>query len=233
MKRFPNYKEAPTARQALIECYVVKKEHEKANSERERLVDDYGPNSEWYKINSKELAVIEQSRNEVKRALGHIAIYFHALAQKKKDKSAFEKALKRYNEYFEKFPDDKWKIYEFKYNIAEIYSAMGDCQKAAENYDFVAMQDLKTYPEYKAEFDTLGMDQTEVEKMKQKADKGPVVISQEDAGYNVVLLLTIAVRSPWPRVVYPMSRLMLFLKQRNCWNTPKNFRPGSQEFQCC
>lgn len=189
LKRFPNYKEAPTARQALIECYVVKKEHEKANSEREKLVDDYGPGSEWYKYNSKELAVIEQSRNEVKKALGHIAIYFHALAQKKKDKSAFEKALNRYNEYFEKFPDDKWKIYEFKYNIAEIYSAMGDCQKAAENYDFVAMQDLKTYPEYKAEFDTLGMDQTEVEKMKQTADKGPVVISQEDAGYNVIVAL--------------------------------------------
>jgi TolA-binding protein len=38
LKRFPNYKEAPTARQALIECYVVKKEHEKANQERVRLV---------------------------------------------------------------------------------------------------------------------------------------------------------------------------------------------------
>ena len=189
LKKFPNYKEAPTARQALIECYVVKKEHEKANDERVRLVDDYGPSSEWYKYNSKELKVIEQSRNEVKKALGHIAIYYHALAQKKKDKSAFEKALKRYNEYFSKFPEDKWKIYEFRYNIAEIYSAMGDCDKAAENYDFVAMQDLSTYPEYRAEVDTLGMDHDDVEKRKQESNKGPVVISQEDAGYNVIVAL--------------------------------------------
>ena len=189
LKRFPNYKEAPTARQALIECYVVKKEHEKANLERERLVDDYGPNGEWYRFNSKEAVVIDQSRNEIKKALGHIAIYYHALAQKKKDKAAFEKALKRYQEYFQKFPDDKWKNYEFRYNIAEIYSSMGDCQKAAENYDFVAMQDLSTYPEFKAEFDTLGMDQDEVEKQKQTANKGPVLISQEDAGYNVIVAL--------------------------------------------
>lgn len=189
LKKFPNYKEAPTARMALIECYVVKKENEKANEERENLVDDYGTNSEWYKINSKELKVIEQSRNEVKRALGHIAIYYHALAQKKKDKSAYEKALKRYQEFFQKFPEDKWRNYEFKYNIAEVYNAMGDCGKAADYYDQVAMSDLKTFGEYKAEIDTLGMDADEVEKNKKKADQGPVLISQEDAGYNVIVAL--------------------------------------------
>lgn len=189
LKKFPMYKEAPTARMALIECYVVKKEHEKANLEREKLVDDYGTNSQWYKTNSNELAIIEKARNEVKRALGHIAIYYHALAQKKKDKSAYEKALKRYQEFFKKFPEDKWRNYEFKYNIAEVYSAMGDCDKSAEYYDQVAMADLKTFGEYKAEIDTLGMDADEVEKNKKKADQGPVVISQEDAGYNVIVAL--------------------------------------------
>ena len=33
---------------------------------RERLVDDYGTNSQWYKANSNELAIIEKARNEVK-----------------------------------------------------------------------------------------------------------------------------------------------------------------------
>ncbi len=189
LKKFPMYKEAPTARMALIECYVVKKEHERANEEREKLVDDYGTNSQWYKANSNELAIIEKARNEVKKALGHIAIYYHALAQKKKDKSAYEKALKRYQEFFQKFPEDKWRNYEFQYNIAEVYSAMGDCEKAAEYYDKVAMADLKTFGEYKTEIDTLGMDADEVEKNKKKADQGPVLISQEDAGYNVIVAL--------------------------------------------
>ncbi|MBN1604362.1 MAG: tetratricopeptide repeat protein [Chitinispirillaceae bacterium] len=189
LKRFPNYKEAPTARQALIECYVVKKEHEKANQERVRLVDDYVQGSEWFKYNKSQLAVIEKSQSEMRRALGHIAIYYHALAQKKKDRSAYEMALKRYEEYFVKFPGDKWKTYEFKYNVAEIYNALNDCAKAAESYDYVAMQDLSTYPKYSAEVDTLGVDADDAEKMKKEAGKGPTVISQEDAGYNVIVAL--------------------------------------------
>lgn len=189
LKRFPFYKDAPIARQALIDCYVVKKEQEKANAERERLVDDYGPGSEWYTKNSSQKEVIEQSQNEVRRALGNVAIYYHAVAQKKKSKDLYEKALKRYEEYFAKFPEDKWKMYEFKYNIAEIYNSLGNCTKAAENYNFVAMEDLATYPEYKAEVDTLGMEQEDVEKQKKNTGKGPVVISQEDAGYNVIVAL--------------------------------------------
>jgi tetratricopeptide (TPR) repeat protein len=189
LKRFPNYKDAPTARQALIECYVVKKEHEKANAERVRLVDDYVEGTEWYKYNKNQLVVIEKSRNEIRRALGHIAIYYHALAQKSKDRSAFETALKRYEEYFTKFPDDKWKMYEFRYNVAEIYNALNDCAKAAENYDYVAMQDLSTYPKFSSDVDTLGMDADDAEKMKKEAGKGPVVISQEDAGFNAIVAL--------------------------------------------
>jgi tetratricopeptide (TPR) repeat protein len=189
LKKFPYYKDAPVARQDLIDCYVVKKEHEKANKERERLVDDYGPGSKWYDKNSGEKAVIEQSQAEIRRALGNIAIYNHALAQKKKSKNLYEKALKRYKEYFTKFPEDKWRVYEFNYNVAEIYGALGDCEQSAKHFNFVAMADLSTYPEYKAEIDTLGADQEEVEKQKKGADKGPVVISQEDAGYNVIVAL--------------------------------------------
>jgi tetratricopeptide (TPR) repeat protein len=189
LKNYEYYKSAPAARMALIECYVVKKEHEKANAERERLVDDYVPGSAWYNKNKNEKAAIDGANQEVRRALGHIAIYYHALAQKKKDKDLYQKALKRYQEFFTKFPAEKWRIFEFKYNVAEIYSALGDCEKAAENYNFVAMENLATYPPYQADIDTLGVDHDEVEKMKQSADKATSTISQEDAGYNVVVAL--------------------------------------------
>jgi len=189
LKKFPFYKDAPVARQDLIDCYVVKKEHEKANEERERLVDDYGPGSKWYEKNSGESAVIEESRNQIRRALGNIAIYYHAIAQKKKSKEMYQKALKRYTEYFEKFPEDKWRVYEYNYNVAEIYGALGDCEKSAKHFNYVAMADLTTFPEYQADIDTLATDQEDVEKQKKGADKGPVVISQEDAGYNVIVAL--------------------------------------------
>jgi TolA-binding protein len=189
LKRFPYYADAPIGRQMLIECFVVKKEHEKANDERIKLVDDYGPGSAWYSKNSNRKDIIEKSRNEVKKAIASIAIYYHAIAQKKKDKSAYQKALKRYQDFFREFPDDKWRTYEFKYNVAEIYNALGDCQKSAENYDYVAQQDISKFPEYSAEIDTLGTDQDEVEKLKKKADKGPILISQEDAGYNAIVAI--------------------------------------------
>ncbi len=189
LKNYEFYKSAPAARMALIECYVVKKEHVKANAEREKLVDDYVPGSAWYNKNKNEKAAIDGARTEVKRALGHIAVYYHALAQKKKDKDAYQKALKRYEEFFAKFPEDKWKNLEFRYNVAEIYSALGNCEKAAENYNYVTMENIAAYPPYQADIDTLGMDHDEVEKIKQSADKLTSNISQEDAGYNVVVAL--------------------------------------------
>jgi tetratricopeptide (TPR) repeat protein len=191
LKRFPYYAEAPIGRQALIECFVVKKEHEKANEERIKLVDDYGPGSAWYSKNSNRKDIIEKARNEIRKAIASIAIYYHALAQKKKDKSLYQKALKRYEDFFREFPDDKWRTYEFRYNVAEIYNVLGDCQKAAENYDYVAQQDMSKFPEYSAEIDTLGMDQDDVEKLKKKADKGPILISQEDAGYNAIAAIDV------------------------------------------
>jgi TolA-binding protein len=191
LNKFPLYKEAPIARQALIECFVVKKEHKRANDERERLVDDYGPGSKWYQANSNERVVIERSRAEVRRALGSIALYYHAEGQRTRDRSMYERAMKRYNEFFQKFPEDKWRVYEFRYNIAEIYSSLGDCEKAAENYNFVAMEDLSKYPAFVVDVDTLGMDAEELERLKAtKGDKtNPVAISQEDAGYNVIVAL--------------------------------------------
>ena len=191
LKKYPMYKEAPLARQRLIECYVVKKEHQKANAERESLVDDYGVGSKWYQQNSNEKVVIDKANAEVRRALGNIAVYYHGEAQRKKDRAMYDKAMKRYNEFFQKFPNDKWRVFEYKYNVAEIYQNMGDCDKAAENYNFVAMQDLSTYPAYVSDVDTLGMDAEELEKLKAtKGDKtNPIAISQEDAGYNTIVAL--------------------------------------------
>jgi len=191
LKTYPMYKDAPLARQSLIECYVVKKEHQKANAERESLVDDYGEGSKWYAANSKEKVVIDKSKVSVRRALGDIALFYHGEAQKKKDKAMYEKAMKRYNEFFQKFPDDKWRVFEYKYNVAEIYNSMGNCEKAAENYNYVATQDVSTYPAYVSDIDTLGMDAEELEKLKaSKGDKtNPIAISQEDAGYNTIVAL--------------------------------------------
>ncbi len=188
LKKFPTYKEAPVAQQMVIACHVIRKEYDEANVQREKLVDYYGKTSEWAAAHSKDAVALEKASIEVRKALAAIPIHYHAEAQKKKNRAMYQKALKRYNQYMQMFPEDKWKVYEFKYNSAEIHNVMKQYDKAAANYDYVASQDLKTFPAFKNQMDTLGMDQQEIEKMKQEKKKNsPVSISQEDAGYNAIV----------------------------------------------
>ncbi|MDG5814393.1 tetratricopeptide repeat protein [Chitinispirillales bacterium ANBcel5] len=191
LDKFPMYKEAPLARQALMECYVVQREHEEANNERIRLVDDYGPGSAWYQQNSNERRVIDIAEEAVRSALGNIAIYHHSLAQDRRDRSEYEKAKDRYIEFIERFPEDKWRVFEYHYNLAEIYTQLSEYKKAAEAYDFVASADLSQYPDYRAQIDTLAMDPERLEELRaQRGDAtSPVDISQEDAGFNAIVSL--------------------------------------------
>ena len=189
LKKYPYYKDAPIAQQMLVECFVIKKDYVKANNAREILVDTYWPGSEWYSRNSSQKAVIDQSRDEVRKALSAIPLYYHALAQKSKDKALYQKALARYVEFSQKFPEDKWHNYEFSYYTGEIYNTLGDFDKAAQYYDNVSSANLSTFGPYKPELDTLGMDQAAIEKEKKEEKSGPITISQEDAGYNAVVAL--------------------------------------------
>jgi len=189
LKEFPYYKDAPLARNSLIECLVVKRRFEEANRERESLVDDYWQGSAWYSKNAKEKAVIDQARIYIDKALANICRYYHALANQKKDKTLYQKALKRYDEYFSKFSENKWVIFEFRSNIAEIYHNLGDFEKASSNYWFVATEDLSKYPSYVIDVDSNLYDNAkDFEKAKIDArSKGAMAISQEDAGYNAII----------------------------------------------
>jgi tetratricopeptide (TPR) repeat protein len=186
---FPYYTDAPVACRKLTECYVIKKQFDKANEEREKLIDNYGEGSKWYEKNLNNAAAREQAGNERRNTIASIALYYHALAQNKKDKGAYEKAIKRYEDFFKEFPDDKWRNYEFHYNVAEIYEVLGDYDHAAENYDYVASQDISKFPAYAQEIDTFGMSAEQIENLKRKGPKGPVIISQEDAAYNAIVSL--------------------------------------------
>jgi len=187
LDHFPYYKDAPVACQKLIECYVIKRQFEKANEEREKLIDNYGEGSKWYAKNLNNAAAREQAGNERRKTIASIALYYHSLAQTQKDKGAYEKAIKRYDDFFKEFPEDKWQNYEFHYNVAEIYDVLGDYDRAAENYDYVATQDVSKFPTYVQQIDTFGMSAEQIENIKRKGNKGPVIIQQEDAAYNVIV----------------------------------------------
>jgi TolA-binding protein len=190
LKQYPYYKDAPVARHSLIECFVVKKKLEDANKEREVLVDEYSPGSTWYSKNSRDKAAVDQSNIYINKSLGNICLYYHAQAQQKKDKAMYQKALKRYTDFFTRFPNDKWKCFEFKFYVAEIYNDLGEFGKAVDNYWFVATEDLTKYPSFIIDVDSLLYDDAkQFEQAKQDAKKRMASISQDDAGYNAIVAL--------------------------------------------
>ncbi len=193
LERYPCYRDAPLAHNMLVECYVIKKKYKKANECRIKLIKDYSKGTWWYAKNRRDKKAVAVAREYIKKALGNICIYFHAEAQKKKKRELYEKALAYYEKFLGMFPDEKWRVYEFQYNIAEIFAELKQYKKAAQYYWNVATEDLSGYPPMeKEELDeNLYDDPTELEKEKKRqGSKGAsLAFTQADAANNSIAVL--------------------------------------------
>lgn len=192
LEKYPLYKRAPSARYAQVESYVAKKQYDKANRSRMMLIADYKKGSSWYGKNRRNKKAIGQAQEYIKKALATMCIYYHAEAQKQKQKDYYEKACKSYEAFFRMFPDDKWKYYEFHYNVAELYDELKQYKRAVDAYWFVATEYLSNYPPRKADMieEAMFTDPTELEKeKKERAKKMSLAFTQADAGYNAIVIL--------------------------------------------
>ena len=187
LKKFPLYHKAPLARQTLAECYSVKKKFDKANEEREHLVDDYGPQSEWAAANAgRPRGEGGGLREEQRNALSAVAAWYYARAVKEKNPSIIGKAHQRSNEFIDRFSFDTWRCYELRYRSAGLYEQEGNCGNAAEQYRIVAMEDLSGYPEYRPDTVT---DAVEAAINGVSLQTSGPKIAQDEAGYKVIVLL--------------------------------------------
>lgn len=193
IEKFPQFEKAPQAQTNIIYAYVIRERHQEANDARETLVDTYGEGSQWALSHTSDPVAVAKAQLEVKKALGSIAIFYHAKAQASKiDEERlnfYAQALRRYNEYIANYPQDKWEVYEYHYNAAEAYATLGKYSEAADYYDFVASADLSTYPAFQQQVDTIGISAEEQEQQKQADKSSPVDISQMDAGFNAIFSL--------------------------------------------
>lgn len=212
LENYPNYKEAPTAQRLIVECYVIMRDFVSANLQREKLVDDFGPNSKWAEANKGDPVWMEKAVKETEKALILIAYFYHEKAQREKNSEFYRKAAQRYEQYLKMFPQKKWIVYEFTYNLAECYNALGEYTKAAENYDFVAKAPVATYGERRGPI----TDDTS------KTAK-PLAFKQEDAGYNAVLALQTA---------YESEKKTRGLSNKNAYGIPqaRKFESYTKEF---
>jgi len=195
IEKYPLFIDAPKAHMNIVNSLVIRRKNEEANKEREKLVAAYGAGSAWAIANSNKPIARAIADENIKNALSSMAIYNHALAQERKDpaekKMFYERAIENYEKVIKGYPDDKWAVFEYRYNVAEAYMSTGQFEKAAESYDFVASADLSKFPVYKASVDTVGTDAKDVEKSKAEntSKTSPVNISQADAGFNAIVAL--------------------------------------------
>lgn len=178
LKNYPDYWRAPDAQRMLVESYVVVRNFEKANEAREDLIDRYGAGTKWYKKNEGDPKAMAEAKVVLERTLALIPLFYHERAQKEKSDVFYKKAAKRYKQYIELFPEEKWTVYEFSYYLADCYNEMKNYEEAANCYDYVASAQVNTYGERK---------ERALDDSTKKA--APLAVKQEDAGYNAVLAL--------------------------------------------
>ena len=195
IERFPNFVDAPQAHMNIVNSLVIRRRNEEANQEREKLITNFSAGSGWARANARNPIALARAEENVKQALMSVAIYYHALAQQATDPAVklahYNKAIEYYERVIAGYPDDKWMVFEYRYNVAEAYMATGQFEKAANSYEFVAAADLRTFPVYRANIDTIGMEAGEAERARSAGagQTSPVNISQSDAGFNAIVAL--------------------------------------------
>jgi tetratricopeptide (TPR) repeat protein len=191
LEKYPDYRDAPNARQQLIDCYLALKEFEKATMEREHLTDDYNKGSYWYAINSKDTLLVARLRQDIRRALVNVADYWNSHAWKTKNKDEFYRALARCCEFIERFPEDKWHVFECSYFSARIYSVFGDYQKAADLFWFITSQNISEYPVFEPDSQTgawaVGVTRLNGELVQSSAQ---AIAVQHEAGFEAIVSLS-------------------------------------------
>lgn len=155
LKHSPNFLEAPMALKALIDCQVLEKKYDEANSLRERMIRDYGPGSRWMEANKGAQERVAATMEYIKEAAAIIPVYYTKMGSiardsgnGKKAKEYFEKALSGYGDYISKFPGDKWLVFSFRYFQADLLSdtLIARWQDAADAFDWVSREDTTKYP---------------------------------------------------------------------------------------
>jgi tetratricopeptide (TPR) repeat protein len=138
LKTYPDYGRAPDIQRMLIETQVVMRDFEGANESRERMIDTYGPGSKWWRKNESDPNALADARKVLERELSLIPVYYHERAAREKSKNYYEKAVKRYKQYIETFPEEKWTVWEYTFYLAECHNELKQYEDAAKCYDFVA-----------------------------------------------------------------------------------------------
>ena len=185
-QRNPLHAQAPVLQARVIDIYEGNGFPAKALEAKKEFITAYGASSEFRKANPEGWE--EHAKPIVKTHLTELAHYFHANAQKNKDKADYDEAVHWYREYLSSFPTDP-EAAESNFLLAELLfetkrwgEASVEYQKTAYGYPGHAKSAdagyaaLLAYTEQRkgaAAADAASLDQTSVASALRFADTFP------------------------------------------------------------
>jgi tetratricopeptide (TPR) repeat protein len=134
--KYPLYERASEVLSSCVTPYLHKEDHEGGHNVRTRIVDYYGPVSEWFNTYDDLDFKVTAFKNWEK-ALYEVAVYNHYMGEQEQDKSKnkafYKEAIKRYTQYLETFPTNR-KSYHLNFYLAMAYAEAGEWELAYDNY---------------------------------------------------------------------------------------------------
>jgi len=141
----PTYEKAAEVLTSVVEAYTRSENLADADRTRQRILDEYGPDSEWFK-NLPDATLKTNALKQREINLHEVAEYNHQMALNAKQENNkelateyFLKALYRYRQYLHEFPGND-KAYKYNFNLASVLYELEDYKGAAVEFERVSLE---------------------------------------------------------------------------------------------
>ncbi|MFQ5509719.1 MAG: tetratricopeptide repeat protein, partial [Leptospirillia bacterium] len=103
LSRFPNDSQAPSVLGQVVDIHTDQGDVDSAVAVRARLVDEYGPKSDWWSHQSA--AVRRTVGPAIEKTVHQLARHYHSVAQESGAKADYDRAVHWYNRYLREYPN--------------------------------------------------------------------------------------------------------------------------------
>lgn len=131
VKRHPLHPRAPMFLGYMVDRYTEIEDIKSAVNTRVRLVNNYSPDSKWWKVQSA--STRRRMESVLRDTTQRLALHFHSQAQESKKASDYEEAFSWYRRYLENHPDST-EASRVTFLLAEGTFETGQYEQAAIDY---------------------------------------------------------------------------------------------------
>ncbi len=156
--KYPRHPKNPQLHEKLVLAYMRDGQTDKAFAERSKMMDYYGPESDWFELQERagNEEAVRYANNLVRDNLIQSATWYHEQAQKLKNEAVvredqqllaearqkYATAATAYERFLARYPNDK-DIYQWNFYYAECLYYSGDYLPSYEQYRVVRELDIR------------------------------------------------------------------------------------------